>query len=341
MKESLLLKSMFETQRWEEMLKTATEKKIDSQTIKELCYPENRKKLYSLIAEDKYNVFPPHIARIPKDNGKYVEEIDKNGNIIRVPEYREVYVNEARDRIVLALINDCLSELFADMIHPQCRSYQKGTGTQAVVKEISAKVKKLHDSGAYRIGVKSDFSKYFDNVKIEVIDAVFNKVEYELGFKPGTEPVINLLRRYYHQDIYFEIDGSVQHKYQGLKQGCAVASWLANVVLYELDEYMTKHYNSYYRYSDDCIILRKGLKEKEVVSTMNSIIAKYGISLNPDKVEALTSNKWFKFLGFNLKNDMITLSASRVKKLRKAIDERSIDVKRKNPNFTGKKLVKG
>lgn len=310
---SKLLQMMFETDRWQNLLDDATEKGIDLKTIKELCYPEERKKLFMLIYNDQYNVFPPHIAKIPKDEpGKF----------------REVYVNEARDRIVLTLINDCLCELFVDMIHPQCKSYQKGIGTQKVVKEISEEIVRLNKIINGRLGWKADFTKYFDNVKIEVIDGVFDEWEHRLGFEKNTEQVINLLRRYYHQDLYFDIDGNIQSRYQGLKQGCAVASVLANVCLYELDEYMSNKYKIYYRYSDDYIVIDKNTDN--VIEETNSIINKYGVTLNPKKVEPLYSNKWFKFLGFNIKGNMITLSKNRVKKFQSEVEKRSI--KRKNCN---------
>lgn len=320
---SELLKKMFEFERWQELLDNATEKEIDLKIIKELCYPENRLKLYQVISNDEYNIFPPHIAKIPKDTPG---------------EFREVYVNEARDRIVLTLINDCLCEMFEDMIHPQCKSYQKGIGTQKVVKQISEEIVKLNKITNGQLGYKADFSKYFDNVKIEVIDNVFNHIEEKLGFENGTEPVINLLRRYYHQDIYFDEKSNIVERYQGLKQGCAVASFLANVCLYELDEYMSSKYKIYYRYSDDVVVIDKDTSK--VIDEMNSIISKYGVKLNPKKVEPLFANKWFKFLGFNIKGNMITLSKNRVKKFQKEIEKRSIDIKKKHKSYTGNKAKK-
>lgn len=304
---SKLLVMMFEFDRWQDLLDNATEKGIDLKTIKELCYPENRKALFQIIWEDKYNIFPPHIAKIPKDTPG---------------EFREVYVNEARDRIVLTLINDCLCEMFGDMIHQRCVSYQKGIGTQMVVKQISNEIVKLSKI-KNQIGYKSDFSKYFDTVKIEAIDNVFDEWEKRLGFEKNTEPVINLLRRYYHQDIYFDEKENVCEKYQALKQGCAVASILANVVLYELDEYMSKKYKIYYRYSDDVVCIDKDTSH--VIEDMNRICSKYGVTLNPKKVEPLYSDKWFKFLGFNIKGGMITLSKNRVKKFQKEIERLTID----------------
>lgn len=311
---SKLLLMMFETERWQDLLDNATEKEIDLKVIKELCYPENRQALFEIIYQDKYNIFPPHIAKIPKDTPG---------------EFREVYVNEARDRIVLTLINDCLCEMFGDMVHPQCKSYQKGVGTQKVVKDISQEIVRLSKI-KNQIGYKSDFSKYFDTVKIEVIDSVFDLMEKRLGFEKGTEPIINLLRRYYHQDIYFDEEGNLCEKYQALKQGCAVASFLANVCLYELDDFMSKKYKIYYRYSDDVVVIDKNTDK--IISDMNSIISKYGVRLNPKKVEPLHADKWFKFLGFNIKGDMITLSKTRVKKFQKEVEKRSI----KRKNCTGK-----
>ena len=64
---SKLLLMMFETDRWQDLLDGATEKEIDLKVIKELCYPENRQALFEVIYQDKYNIFPPHIAKIPKD----------------------------------------------------------------------------------------------------------------------------------------------------------------------------------------------------------------------------------------------------------------------------------
>lgn len=305
---SKLFDMMCETQRWQELLDNATAKGIDLNLIKELCFPSKRNAILNQIYEDKYTIFPPHIAKIPKDTPG---------------EFREVYVNEGLDRIILTLINDCLSELFSDMIHPHCKSYQKGIGTQQVVKEIACKISDMDIKG--QIGWKADFSKYFDNVSLNTIDNIFDELEQRLGFAKGKEPVINLLRRYYHQDFYFDTAGELQSKYQGLKQGCAVASFLANVCLYELDEYMSRKYAIYYRYSDDVVIVDKDASQ--AIKEMNMIIAKHGVSLNPKKIEPLYSDKWFKFLGFLIKGNQITLSPRRVKSFQKEIEKRTIKSK--------------
>ena len=48
--------------------------------------------------------------------------------------------------------------------------------------------------------------------------------------------IIAILRKYYHTDLCFDPDGNLIKHYQSLKQGCAVASWLADVQNVELQE---------------------------------------------------------------------------------------------------------
>ena len=294
-----LLEMMFEHERWNDLIIKADEKGINLAVLKQLCIPQVRIRLYEAIKTYNYEVAPPHIARIPKDNG----------------EFREVYVNEDIDRIVLTLINDCLSELFADMIHSQSKAYQKGIGFQEVVQKVSREIVNLKTDGF--IGYKADLSKYFDSVLIEVIDSVFDTWETRLGFELGTEPVITILRKYYHNDLVFDINKELIMHYGSLKQGCACASILANVILYDIDKTLSEMDIIYYRYSDDILMIGKdAIKAKETLEVM---LKDYGLHLNPKKVERLYSDKWFKFLGFNIKGDQITLSKNRVKKLLKEI----------------------
>ncbi len=318
----ILIKKMFEYERWKELLEIASEKELDKDLIIKFMKPDERKKLAYIIASDSYTIAPPHIAFIPKDDGTM----------------REVYVNEDLDRIVLTLINNVLCEIFKNKIHPKCVSYQKGLGTQMVVEQISREITQMGIDNPHieRCGYKSDFSKYFDNVSLKAIDRVFNECERGLGYEYNKHPVFNLLRRYYHQDLYFNKDGKLGNRYQGLKQGCAVASFLANVVLYELDEFMSNKYRIYYRYSDDLVAIDKNTDD--VIDDINRVICKYGVTLNPKKVEPIYKDEWFKFLGFMIKGSQITLSKKRIKNFEKEIRKRSVD-KRKCSESKARYLI--
>ena len=301
----MLWEMMNDTERVKRISEKGDFKGINQEWINSFYDSVSRKVIFDRIREGTYKIFPPHIGLIPKENG----------------EFRQVYINEDLDRILLMVINDCLFDAFPEMIHPNCVSYQKGIGTQKIIKEISEVLTKIEENSTYkgkspkRIGVKMDFSKYFDNVKIESIDGILEKLKSKL---PKDEwCVIDFISKYYHQDEYFDLDGKLQRNYQGLKQGCAVASFLACVIPYEYDEYMSKKYKIYYRYSDDVLVLDKynHAVEKETALMM----AKYGVSLNPKKVESIYINKWFKFLGFELKGSKITLSESRFEKFESTV----------------------
>lgn len=310
--ENKLLSMMFDYDRWVELLEKADEKGINKTILRKMSSPQVRLELYNRIKDERYEIRPPRVLLIPKDDGTM----------------RKVYANEDEDRIVCTLVNDCMMELFKEYIHPSCVSYQKGTGCQEIVQRVSREVVRLGKNTSEHIGYVSDFSKYFDNVSIEAIDDCFDRMEIKLGFEVGTEPVIEMMRKYYHNELYFDENGDLQSKFQSLKQGCAVAAMLSCMVLYELDEYMSKTSLIYYRYSDDCLTIREDTSE--IVNDINNITSKYGVTLNAKKVKPVYADQFFKFLGFKIRGSQITLSKNRVKKLQKEIVSRTLN----KPNIT-------
>lgn len=312
----ILLEKVFEAERWEEAINKGFFKGIDKGELRQLCGPETRARLAMAILEDNYEIAPPHQALIPKDNG----------------EFRTVYVNENIDRIFLSIVNDLLFELCSDMIHPACKSYQKGIGCGKVVQEITKNIKwqkEYEDLESKTFGIKADLSKYFDSVPIEFIDNVFD----QLVHKFGDSKIIAILRKYYHTDLCFDPDGNLIKHYQSLKQGCAVASWLADVMLYEIDDHLSELKGIYVRYSDD--ILYIGRFYDYAMKVLEKNLEIMSMKLNPKKVEYLSYDRWFKFLGFMIKEDQITLSPGRVKTFQKEIEKRSV----KNRHVSGKAAI--
>lgn len=312
----ILLEKVFESERWEAAINKGFFKGIDKGELRQLCGPETRVRLAMAILEDNYEIAPPHQALIPKDNG----------------EFRTVYINENIDRIFLSIVNDLLFELCSDMIHPACKSYQKGIGCGKVVQEITKNIKwqkEYENLESKTFGIKADLSKYFDSVPIEFIDNVFD----QLIHKFGDSKIIAILRKYYHTDLCFDPDGNLIKHYQSLKQGCAVASWLADVMLYEIDDHLSELKGMYVRYSDD--ILYIGRFYDYAMKVLEKNLEIMSMKLNPKKVEYLSYDRWFKFLGFMIKEDQITLSPGRVKTFQKEIEKRSV----KNRHVSGKAAI--
>lgn len=299
MKEDKILSMFFKTERWQYAINKGFDKDINKATLHQLTTPEARLAMYQRIKDGKYKIMPPHTAKIPKDNG----------------DFRTVYVNDPCDRVLLSIANDLLFELMPEMVHPRCKSYQKGIGCGRVVQEVS---RKICSANGNIIGWKSDLSKYFDSVPIEFIDWAFDKVEE----KHGKSALIDVIRDYYHTDLFFDTDGNLSNSYQSLKQGCSVAAWLADVVLYHIDEQLSALDGYYIRYSDDTLFIGKDYEK--AMTVMQDELMKMQMKLNPKKVEYLDENHWFKFLGYSIKGHNISLSSSRIKTFQKEIERRTI-----------------
>ena len=296
----IILEKFFEIDRWQKAIDKGVVKDIRKDQLIKLTKEETRLAIYKLMREGKYEISPPHTAKIPKDNG----------------DFRTVYVNEPIDRIILSIANDLLFELMPEMVHPACKSYQTGIGCGKVVKEVSYNI--VNANTKEILGWKADLSKYFDSVPLKYIDAAFDAVERKYGYSA----VIQVLRKYYHANWYFDENNVLQSKFQSLKQGCAVASWLADVLLYSLDEEMSKLQGYYVRYSDDMLYI--GSDYQWAMEILQKRLGEMEMKLNPDKVEYIKDSVWFKFLGFSIKGKDISLSSSRIKTFQKEIESRTI-----------------
>ena len=295
----ILLQKFFEKERWEQALELGVGKGIDKGELRKLTSPEVRLAMYNAIITDNYEIAPPHQAQIPKDNG----------------DMRTVYVNENVDRIFLSIVNNMFFELFPEFVHKSCKSYQTGIGCGKIVQEVS---RQMIESNTREVGVKMDLTKYFDTVPLKHIDGIFDRMEDKFG----KSKIIDIVRKYYHTDLCFDINGDLIEHYQSLKQGCAVASFLADAVLYKLDDAVSRFNVYYVRYSDDLLVLGKEWQRAQM--HIKKMLADMQMTLNPKKVEIVYKDRWVKFLGFNIKGDQISLSKSRVKSFQKEIEMRTV-----------------
>lgn len=302
----ILLQKFFEIARWEKAIKTGVDKHIDKGELRKLCSPEFRTIMCERIINDNYEIAPPHQSEIPKDDGTM----------------RIVYVNENVDRIFLSIANDLFFEMFPEFIHPTCKSYQHGIGCGKIVQAVSKEISKTNRN---EVGFKADLSKYFDSVPLKYIDEIFDRMEQ----KVGKSKIIDIVRKYYHTDLCFDIEGNIIEHYQSLKQGCSVASFLADAVLYHIDKAINSLDVYYIRYSDD--ILAVGNDWKIAYVMLSSMLSDMEMKLNPKKVEFVFKDKWVKFLGFNIKENQITLSKNRVKNFQKEIETRTINERNITP----------
>lgn len=308
-----ILERAFRYDRVQEMIQKMNDvKKLNKTVLRNMTNPQFLVMVYEKIRDGQYEISPPSIVLISKD---------KPG------EFRECKVNMDYDRCILSLINDSLFELTKDvMISKNCTSYQKGLSCQATVQDVAKRVSKLitklDKQGYKHFIMKGDLSRFFDNCCIEKIDESFDRAERHLGFEPGTLPSVTMLRKYYHSDWLFDENGELIQMFTSLKQGSSVASWLADVILKDLDDMMTEMCDLYVRYSDDVLIVSTDLDN--VYNTLANKLTEYGLQLNPKKVEFYEASDWISFLGMKIKKNMVTLSKNRVHNFQKEIFNRTV-----------------
>lgn len=292
-----ILERFCELSRWTEAVNHGLEKGLPQPMLRRFCEPEARVLLYRMIRDGEYRIAPPRTAQIPKDTPG---------------EFRTVYVNDPDDRVVLAVANDLFFDLTPDLVHPACKSYLKGMGCGAVVREAARYASEMPEGV---IGWKSDLSKYFDSVDIEYIDAAFDRLEERFG----PSALVDMVRAYYHDDRSVDGDGMKRCKYMSLRQGCAVSAWLSDVILCHIDERLSQLDGKYFRYCDDMLFI--GPDHERAMEILLEELGKMRLSLNVRKVEEVRSDRWFSFLGYSVCGGQISLSPRRVARFRKVVDD--------------------
>lgn len=286
------LELFMDDQLWRQNITHQQSKGVHRDVLRIVCDPEYKARLLGMIWDGNYKIAPPYVVEIPKDNGKV----------------REVYVNQPIDRFVMTQINYVYMQLYGHMIHPRCVSYQKGIGVKNIVDDICMELKK--HQGA--VGYKVDISKYFDSVSRKVLNEMIDKID-------TGSPIDQIVRDYYMDDCIIDQKGNVIEKYKSMTQGCAVSTFFANCVLRDVDEKLSKMDIIYYRYSDD--ILMVGKDADKALKMLGEMLEAKGLTLNPKKVETVSTDQWFTFLGVRINGQKRSFSEKSLKEFQKHIRE--------------------
>jgi len=304
MRDNILESIFLDTTLWEEAIIHGVDRHITHDCLEKFADPHHRAALCMDIANGEYKIKPPHTGYKKKDDGGE----------------RMFLANEPEDRLLLNVIYKWLMRNEASMIHPSCKSYQEGIGIGKIVRQIAERINHKNCNNSTIIaGRKFDIHKYFETIGREHIHRALSVIENDYG----KSSIIDLLSEYYDSDLFFDTRRQqIVECYQGIKQGCAVSAWLANVLLYSLDEELSKRKGLYVRYSDDIIYI--GEDYEEVTTIIRERLYEMGLKLNERKVTDIIAGEYFCFLGFEIHGANITLSHKWVKHFQQQIDKRTI-----------------
>ena len=303
----------FAKETWEEITKIAISKKLNRELISRLCTPEHRCALLDVISSGKYDIAPPVVRNIQKDDGGF----------------RTVFVNTDVDRIVMSIINIVYSTIYKGLIHEKCVSYQKGIGVSKIVRAILSELDKYKAFPGEVIGYKVDISKYFDSLSKECLYSSLDEIY-------TGSPIDDIVQKYYREDVISDEKGRVTSFYKSIAQGCAVSPFLANYCLRDIDDKISSLDVIYYRYSDDILIIGKDYKL--AMKILEDMLHLKGLRINTNKLEEIKFDEWFTFLGFRIRGNNVSFSKKSLKLFQKEIKLRT---KRKKGDINAvKKSIK-
>ncbi len=294
----------------QETVDISVDKGIDLAEVRWFTQPENRIRLAKHMLSGNYHIAPPHIILIPKRDSS---------------EMRKVYCNEPLDRIICAQIGRVYERMYRDRIHPNCVSYQRGIGVGRIVRTISQYIAQHRGL----TGAKFDIHHYFDEVSESARDQALKELD-------SGSCIDKIVWEYLHDDTVIDENDEIRHVYKGIAQGFAVSPFLANYILRDVDEAISKLDVLYYRYSDDILILGPDFEKARDI--LYRKLAEKGLTINPKKVTAIDADTEFTFLGFKIRGKDITFSDDTLKRVKRTI--RGLTKTRKGQPLKDERVLK-
>lgn len=180
---------------------------------------------------------------------------------------------------------------------------------------VSGVISKFDLSRVYTY--KVDIHDYFNSIDVEGVLAMLKSILVQ------DEDLYCVFEQVLRNPCVVH-NGVRENKDHGVMAGTPFAGFLANVYLSDMDKWFEEREISYYRYSDDIIVISESEGVvRESAKVIADFLARKILVVNEEKQSETAPGEEFEFLGFRLSPGKIDVSGHSMKKIKAKLRRKS------------------
>lgn len=225
-------------------------------------------------------------------------------NKLNTGKKKTIYIYNPTDDFVLKIISKILTSKYSHLISDRCHSFQTNKGAKTAFRSL-LRDKNLKEKYAY----KTDISNFFNSVNIEH----FYKV-LPTEIKQNTV-IMYIIDSVLKNNIVISKSKKINQN-KGLMAGTAIAPFLSNIYLRQIDDYFVSQKVTYIRYSDDIIFFDYKNSLKTHIKYLVNELTNRHLTINKSKTKIIEPNNKWIFLGFSYLKGEIDIAEATQQKLK-------------------------
>jgi len=226
--------------------------------------------------------------------------------IVRDSKKREIKAPKVKDRLLHHALCNLISPIFENTFYNYSYACRKGKGNHRAVNDFKRKLKNKGEFFCF----KSDISKYFDNVDLNIL---YNIIERKIKDKK----------------VLVLMDKILKSNQKGIPIGNLTSQLFANVYLNEMDQFIKRALKAkcFFRYMDDFLILGENKKGLRNIKNKLEVFLKYklGLEYKEKATSIFPISSGIDFLGYIIFEKYTLLRKKTVLKMVKKIKKRTFE----------------